>query len=151
MKESFTKLYNKKDLNEGDSLNINLFSHEYLHNRQTFLVNITDQLSLNISEGLTEIIAQKHTNNLLNAVYGKSFEKELNNSTIYKDVVDVIKPLLKGFKNEKIYNDIENMLGRIDHNNIRVELAKIMNKYDKKLSLLTITKLQEKLNENIKL
>ena len=150
LKESFMKLY-RKDLDEKDTLNINLLSHEYLHNRQTYLVKITDQLSLNISEGLTEIIAQKHTNNFLNAVYGRSFEKQLNNSPIYKNVVDVIKPLLKEFKNEKIYDDIENMLGRINHNDIRVELAKVMNKYDKKLSLSTITELQRELNDNIKL
>ena len=146
IKESFIKLYSKKDLNQTDWQNINILSHEYLHNRQTHLVKIINPLSLNISEGLTEIIAQIHTNNFLEVYCGNSIKYEkVENTSIYINVVDIIKPLLKKFNNDNLYKDVEIMLGRINHNDIKNELIKVMNKYDKGLSGLTmITLLSDK-------
>jgi len=157
IKKVFTKLVNnKKNLSGKDVLYINIFVHEYLHNRQTYLFTLKG-FSRNLSEGLTEIIAQKYTNNFLEAYCGKSFEKVLNKSFIYKDIVGIIKPLLEKFNilqfnklDKFIYKDIESMLCRINHNNIREEFVVIMNGYDKKLSALTMVNLKRKLDYRYK-
>jgi len=146
LKQSFLKLCNKKDLNETDVININYFVHEYLHNKQIFLFTL-NRFNYNLSEGLTEIISQRYTNKFLEAFCGNNIKyKKIDSSPIHRDIVYVIKPLLREFKTEKIYDDMENMLGVINHNNIRGEFVGIMNKYDKTLSGLTMLGLKRKLD-----
>ena len=134
-------------MSEADVLSISYFVHEYLHNKQTILIDITDFFSLDISEGLTEIIAQRYTNSFLKAFCGNNIKyKKVKNSPIYRDVVNIMKPLLDRFKNEKLYDDIENMLYEINHNKIDKEFAKLMRNYSIGLSLYTMQELRKNLN-----
>ena len=148
LKETFTKLCLGKDLDEMDAININYFVHEYLHNRQIYLFNLNGFIR-NLSEGLTEIIAQRYTNNFLKTFCGDTIKyKKVTDTFIYRDVVNVMKPLLLEFKDEKIYDDIENMLEIVNHNNIFENLLKVINGYDKRLSITIVMTLREKLQKN---
>jgi hypothetical protein len=125
LKEIFKKLKDKEpfsNLTIDNTLYMNFFTHEFLHTTDKYPYPAIDKLDLMLSEGLREIISWQYTSAFLGKFYNKEnsyfFDILANNSPIYKDVTDILKPIFDRFKGKDIFYKVNEVLRKNSHNSI---------------------------------
>jgi len=122
LKDVFMKLKSNVFPTDENTISMNFFTHEYSHTTELFPYPATDKLDLMLFEGLREIVSWQYTSAFLGKLYNKEssyfFDILANNSPIYKDVTNVLKPIFYRFKDKGIFYKVDEVLTKNPHNDI---------------------------------
>ena len=154
LKDVFMKLKSNVFSTDENTLSMNLFTHEYSHTTEDFPFPATDTLDLMLFEGLREIVSWQYTSAFLGRFYNKEssyfFDILANNSPIYKNVTNVLKPIFYKFKDKGIFYKVDKVLTENPHNDIFDDFGGVIEEMSNtKISDNIMSDIMEKL-ENLK-
>ena len=155
LKDTFTKLKNNIFPTDENTLSMNFFTHEYSHTTEVFPYPAMDILDLMLFEGLREIISWQYTSAFLGKFYNKEssyfFDILANNSPIYKNVTNILKPMFYRFKDKDIFFKVNEVLRKNSHNDIFKDFGDVITEVtNKETSRNIISDIRTKLERIIK-
>jgi len=146
LKDVFMKLKSNVFPTDENTISMNFFTHEFLHTTDKYPYPATDILDLMLSEGLREIISWQYTAAFLGKLYNKEssyfFDILANNSPIYKNVTDILKPIFYRFKDKRIFYKVDEVLTKNPHNDIFDDLFGV-------IAEMSNTKISDNIMSNI--